>query len=105
MRAILDHTDIGNAAVRSLQAGADLLLVCNTCTLETDAIEAIRQAIEGKELDPARLKASVARIHSVKQRFAYPYAPIDFASIPDIVGISAHQDVLAHIQNHTPTRI
>lgn len=104
MRAILDHSSIREAAVRSLQAGVDVLLVCKTCTLETDAIEAIRRAIEVHDLNPARLRASLARIHSVKQRFAFPHQPIEYASIPDTVGISSHQEVLAHIREDVRTR-
>jgi beta-N-acetylhexosaminidase len=104
MRAILDHSSIGDAAVQSLQAGVDMLLVCKTCTLETDTIEAIRRAIAVNDLEPTRVTASLTRIQSVKQRFAYPYQPIDYASIPDRVGISVHQDVLANIQDHVRTR-
>jgi beta-glucosidase-like glycosyl hydrolase len=86
--------------VRSLQAGVDMLLVCKTRTLETDTIEAVRRAIESHELDPVSLEASLGRIASVKQRFAHPYQPIDSTSIPYTVGIPAHHEVLAHIQDH-----
>jgi beta-N-acetylhexosaminidase len=99
----LDHSKIGDAAVRSLQAGVDMLLVCKTLALETDAIEAVRRAMASHELDPASLEASLARIAMVKQRFAYPYQPIDSTSIPYTVGIPAHHEVLAQIQDHVRT--
>ena len=98
MRAILDHSNVGEAAVRSLQAGVDMLLVCKTPALETTAIDAVRRAIHSRELDPASIAASLARIASVKQRFVSPYQPIDSTTIPYSVGISAHHEVLAQIQ-------
>ncbi|MEJ2229644.1 MAG: beta-N-acetylhexosaminidase [Nitrospirales bacterium] len=100
MRAILDHSKVGDAAVRSLQAGVDMLLVCKTLALETETLEAVRRAIASQELDAASLESSLARIASVKQHFASPYQPIDPRSIPSTVGIPAHQEVLAQIQNH-----
>ena len=103
MRAILDHSEVGNAAVRSLQAGVDMLLVCKTLSLETDTLEAVRRAIASHELGPARLEASLARVASVKQQFAHPYQPIDSTSIPYTVGIPAHHEVLAQIQGHIRT--
>ncbi|MCA9420841.1 MAG: beta-N-acetylhexosaminidase, partial [Nitrospira sp.] len=102
MGAIVNHSAIGEAAVRSLQAGVDMLLVCKTLELETQAIEAVRRAILSRELEPASIKASLARIASVKQQFAFPYHPIDIPSIPDTVGISAHRQVLARIQGKLP---
>jgi beta-N-acetylhexosaminidase len=103
MRAIADHSEVDDAAVRSLQAGVDMLLVCKTRALETDTIEAVRRAIESHNLGPAGLGASLARIAAIKQRFAYPYQPIDPTSIPYTVGIPAHREVLAHIQDHVRT--
>lgn len=101
MRAILDHSNVGEAAVRSLQAGVDMLLVCKTPALETTTIDAVRRAIHSRELDPASIAASLARIASVKQRFVSPYQPIDSTTIPYSVGISAHHEVLAQIQEHS----
>jgi beta-N-acetylhexosaminidase len=103
MGAIVNHSAVGEAAVRSLQAGVDMLLVCKTRALETDTIEAVCRALESHELDKGRLEASLARIASVKQRFASPYYPIDIPSIPDTVGISAHRQVLAQIQDQSRT--
>lgn len=100
MRAILDHSKVGDAAVHSLQAGVDMLLVCKARALATDTIGAVRRALHSGELDPAGLTASLARIAAVKQRFVYPYQPIDTTIIPSCVGIPAHHEVLAQIQNH-----
>jgi beta-N-acetylhexosaminidase len=103
MRAIVDHSSVGAAAVRSLQAGVDMLLVCKTRALETETIDCVRRAIESRELNADCVQASLDRIAHVKQQFAYPFQPIDSTSIPYTVGISAHGKVLAQIQEHMRT--
>ncbi|MCA9480333.1 MAG: beta-N-acetylhexosaminidase [Nitrospirales bacterium] len=99
MRAILDHSSIGDAAVRSLQAGVDILLICKTRDLETQAIEAVRQAMTSRDLSSAELEARLARLQRVKQRFAYPYTPVNPRQLHTQVGISTHRALLAHIQD------
>ncbi len=100
MRAILDHARVGDAAIRSLQAGADMLLICKSRALATDTFQAIERALTAGELDPTKMKASLARIHKVKQQFVYPYHPIDCSTLSNIVGIPAHREVLASIRHH-----
>mgnify|MGYP000315436982 CR=1 FL=1 len=103
MRAILDHTRVGDAAIRSLQAGADMLLICKSRTLATDTFQALERAVTAGELDPTTMKASLARIHAVKQQFVYPYHPIDLSTLSKLVGIPAHREVLASIRHHADT--
>ncbi|MBA3964811.1 MAG: beta-N-acetylhexosaminidase, partial [Nitrospirales bacterium] len=103
MGAIVNHSAVGEAAVRSLQAGVDMLLVCKTLGLATDTIKAVCGAVESNVLDKSRLEASLARIASVKEQFVSPYYPINIPSIPDTVGLSAHRHVLAQIQDQFRT--
>lgn len=103
MRAILDHAAVGDAAIRSLQAGADMLLICKDRTLATDTYDALRRAVTSQELDPIQVEASLARIHAVKQQFVYPYQPIDLSTLSNIIGIASHRDVLASIINQAST--
>ncbi len=103
MRAILDHAHVGDAAVRSLQAGADMLLICKSRALATDTFQALNRAITDGKLDPTKIQASLDRIHAVKQQFVYPYYPIDLSTLSNIVGIPAHREVLASIKHHADT--
>jgi len=103
MRAILDHATVGDAAIRSLQAGADMLLICKSRVLATDTVEALRQAATSQKLDLTRIEASVVRIQAVKQQFVHPYQPINLSTLSNIVGIPSHRDVLASIMNHAGT--
>jgi beta-N-acetylhexosaminidase len=103
MRAILDHAAVGDAAIRSLQAGADMLLICKSRILASDTFEALRRAVTSQELDLTQVEASLSRIQAVKQQFAYPYQPIDLSTLSNVVGIPSHRDVLASIMNQAGT--
>ena len=103
MRAILDHAHVGDAAIRSLQAGADMLLICKSRMLATDTYQALDRALASGELNPTQIEASLARIHGVKQQFVYPYHPIDLSTLSNIIGIPAHREVLASIKHHADT--
>ena len=85
MRAILDHATVGNAAIRSLQAGADMLLICKSRVLATETFQALRHAVTSQQLNAAQVEASLARIRAVKQQVVYPYHPIDLSTISNIV--------------------
>jgi len=103
MRAILDHAAVGDAAIRSLQAGADMLLICKSRILATDTCETLRRAVTSHELNPIHVEASLARIHAVKQHFAFPHQPINLSTLSNIVGIAPHRDILASIINQANT--
>jgi beta-N-acetylhexosaminidase len=103
MRAILDHAAVGDAAIRSLQAGADMLLICKSRKLASDTFEALRHAITSQELSLNQVEASLSRIQAVKQQFAYPYRPIDLSLLSNIIGISSHREVLASILDQAET--
>ncbi|WP_082208383.1 glycoside hydrolase family 3 protein [Paenibacillus dauci] len=68
MHAIAKHFPIAEAAVRSLQAGADLLLISHTLTDQVAAIEAVRAAVAEGRLTEERIDESVQRILSLKAR-------------------------------------
>ncbi len=99
MRAILDHANVGDAAIRSLQAGADMLLICKSRVLATDTFHTIRHGLTTQQLDDNQVEASLARIHAVKQQFVYPYHPIDPSTLSHIIGNPSHRGVLASIMN------
>lgn len=64
MGAIREQWSVGRAAVRAIQAGHDLLLVCSEdLALQKEALSSLRQAYhEGQLDDEAELKASADRI-------------------------------------------
>lgn len=67
MRAITDHQDIGAAAVATLQAGADALLVCQQLAKAEQAVETVRGAVADGSLPVASVEAAAQRIERLRQ--------------------------------------
>ena len=67
MKAITENFTPGEAAVRALQAGADLLLMPADLA---EAFDAVTEAVETGAIPEAALNAKVARILAAKQSFA-----------------------------------
>ena len=99
MRAVLDHQPIGDASVRALQAGADMVVICHQQERQREAVAAIEQALERGELSWERLTASVARIQALKQQRLEPFQPVDPSRVTQTVGHPRHTALLANIQN------
>lgn len=81
MRAIADRWSIGEAAVLSVAAGVDLLLVCHRVERQAEAIETLRKEAERSAAFRARLGEAVGRV----SRFAAKWArgPAGLASLDD----------------------
>jgi len=98
MRAILDHGSIGEASVRSLQAGADMVLICHQQARQTEAVLAIEQALDQGDLALEDLTASAEKIAELKHKHLSSYQPTDPSQIIHTVGIPKHRAVLEKIQ-------
>jgi beta-N-acetylhexosaminidase len=68
MRAIVNHGSIGDAAVASLLAGADALLVCQELQRAVEAFAAIEDAVAKGRLDAGLITAAAARIQRLRAR-------------------------------------
>ena len=99
MNAIAEHSSMGEAAVRSIQAGVDLILICHQQDRQAEAIEAVEKAVEKSNISMNRLDESLARLSKLKQRFLLPYAPVNYQSISHVVGTPNHQNLLTKIQS------
>lgn len=69
MGAIVKNYDIGQAAVQSLNAGTDIILVCHDFANETEVLKAISQAIQNKTISEESLNAKLYRILTLKQKY------------------------------------
>lgn len=98
MHAIVDHYGVGDAAVRAVLAGCDVLLICKDREREVSAFEAIEQAVASGTISMERLNQSVARIQRVKQRFVLPYKPAVISDAKLVVGCRSHQALLQSMQ-------
>ncbi|MDR6227433.1 beta-N-acetylhexosaminidase [Desmospora profundinema] len=77
MGAIVDNFGAGDAAVRAVEAGADILLVAHDWNRQKESIQAVIQAVEAGEISEKRIDQSVRRILQLKAK------PLGKASILD----------------------
>jgi beta-N-acetylhexosaminidase len=89
MKALANHYGHEEIALRSLEAGADLLLYCNEPSSPERAIETISKAIESQRISRESLSETYARISEMKQAKLQNPEPLESAEIKKVVG---HQD-------------
>jgi beta-N-acetylhexosaminidase len=76
MGAIVKNYDIGNAAVKSVQAGSDIVLVCHDLVKEEAVIMALQNAVKKGSISLERLDQSVYRILKLKQKYSVTSDPV-----------------------------
>jgi beta-N-acetylhexosaminidase len=62
MQAIADRFELGEAAVRSIEAGCDLVLACHRLDRQHRIIEAIASAIDAGRILESRIRESQKRL-------------------------------------------
>lgn len=69
MGAIVKNYNISEAAVKSVKAGADIVLVCHGYDNEVSVINALKNAVAKGEISKERIEQSVYRILSLKNKY------------------------------------
>jgi beta-N-acetylhexosaminidase len=69
MHAVAQRFGVGEAAVMSIQAGADVVLACGPFENHVASCEALLQAVESGRLSEARIDESLERIFELKARY------------------------------------
>lgn len=69
MGAIVKNYNIGEAAVRSINAGSDLILVCHDNANRLAVIDALRKAARNGTIPMSRIDGSVYRILKLKEKY------------------------------------
>lgn len=69
MGAITNNFDISEACIKSINAGADLLLICHGYETEVDVINNIKDAVDKGIISIDRINESVYRILSLKYSY------------------------------------
>ena len=98
MHAVVDHYSIEEAAIRSLQAGADILLICKDQEQQVAAMDAVYHAVKKDEISELRLQHAVLRGLEAKERFLLPYKSADPKSATTRVGTAQHREVAQAIR-------
>ena len=73
MHAIAGRYGVGNAAVRALTAGADMVMALGTTETQNETLDAIAAAIASGELSQAQIDTRLARLSALAK--AYPCKP------------------------------
>lgn len=84
MGAITKNYDIGDAAVKSVNAGSDIILVCHDDEKVLAVIDSLKSAAASGKIPMARIDESVYRILKLKHEYSladYPIASIDVKKI------------------------
>lgn len=75
MGAITKNFDIGAAAVKSIQAGGDIVLVCHGFDKQETVIKALLEAVQSGQISAERLEESVYRILELKRKYSLADSP------------------------------
>ena len=88
----------GEAAVRALEAGVDLILIGQGSDRCQAAMTAVHAAVKQKRISEQRLDQSFLRILHLKKRFLLPFKPTDLKAVKDTVGQPSHQQLLKEVR-------
>ena len=97
MQAILARFDIGEAAVRFLEAGGDLILICQDADRQRQAIAAVESAVRRGRISRQRVHASLDRLGRLRRATAPPPFVASGEPPRSVVGSDAHQALLARV--------
>lgn len=84
MGAITENYNIGDAAVKSINAGSDIILVCHDINNINIVINSIKFSVFKNIISEKRINESVYRILLVKEKFNINSNKIDFVDINSI---------------------
>lgn len=84
MGAIVENYDIGKAAVKSVLAGADIILVCHDNEKQVKVLEALKQAVIDGSLSEDLLNQHVYRVLKLKQKYDLKDEMIESVDVEEI---------------------
>ncbi|MEG0773437.1 beta-N-acetylhexosaminidase [Clostridium sp.] len=69
MGAIMENYNIGEAAIKSVKAGTDIVLVCHGYDREVEVINTLKEAVAKGDISEERINESVYRILKLKNKY------------------------------------
>lgn len=103
MRGVAAHYPEGEAAVRAIKAGADVLLYPPSVE---QAFVAVKHAVEADEIKVSRLDESVRRILSAKQKLGLDHNRfVDIGNLDKALGTNEHQRTAQQIIENAITLV
>jgi beta-N-acetylhexosaminidase len=84
MMAIIDHYSIGRAAVESVKAGSDIVLVGHEYNKVVETISSLKAAVQKGEISEQRINESVSRILTLKEKYEVNNAKVNPVNIKEL---------------------
>lgn len=84
MGAIVKNYNIGEAAVKSINAGSDIILVCHGFDNQVAVIDALRKAASDGRITQKRIDESLYRIIKLKNKYMLADKPSEPADVSNI---------------------
>ncbi|WHY85811.1 beta-N-acetylhexosaminidase [Neobacillus novalis] len=84
MGAITEHFDIGKAAVESVKAGSDIILVGHGYNNVVKIISSLKAAVQNGEISEQRLNESIERIIQLKRKYSINDMKVENPNINEI---------------------
>ncbi len=97
MSAVAGRYEMGEAAVRFLEAGGDLILICRDAGHQKAAMAAVEAAVRSRRLSETRLITSLDRIARLRKWIEGRRTPVNEEAARTIVGAPEHQELLQTI--------
>lgn len=97
MQGIADSTPPGEAGIRFLEAGGDLMLICDDESAQRQALGAVIEAVETGRLSEALVQASCNRIADAKAQYLRRNPAASAEAIREVVGCEAHRRLAERI--------
>jgi beta-N-acetylhexosaminidase len=98
MKAIADSYTAGDAAVATVAAGCDAVLMCGSgktadIELQVQALEALIHAVEQERLPLTQIEAALERNRRAKERFQREWRPPTAAQLRNLIGLEQHRAI------------
>jgi beta-N-acetylhexosaminidase len=84
MGAIMENYNIGEATLKSVEAGTDIILVCHGYDKEVEVINALKDAVLKGKISEERIDESVYRILKLKKKYNLKNELIDTINVDEI---------------------
>jgi beta-N-acetylhexosaminidase len=91
MHGLIDHYSPREAAVRAIQAGADMILKRHGRMANHSVLDALREALKSGTISEGQVNASLERIFTLKQKFC-------FGDQPDISTVIWNKDYIENLE-------
>ncbi len=91
MKALRNHWEVGEIAVRAIQAGCNILLYCNEFDSPQIAIDAIEKAVSDGAISKGTLEENAKLVAEIKENFIQQIDPVPFDQAAKLVGHANHK--------------